>query len=127
MGLGPGAEAKEDKDWEIVSRKNSIQMSLLEDFSLSIAQYLVPAWECLQEVYKPPSMQLRRGSLDFRGLMPDMLYADLPLPSLIAISEPYMEGVKVQEAKGMFLRYYYSNYSMEAPKGKIMGAEKTVN
>ncbi len=103
-------------------------MSFIPDLSLSPAQYLVPMWECLQEVYKPLAMQLKGGTLDFHGLLPDKLYADLPPSAIIPVPEDYMVGVKIQEARGMFMRYYYTNnYFGGDVAHKVMGAEKTVS
>ena len=97
-----------------------------QNLSLMPSQYLVPLWECLQEVYKPLSLQLKGGALDFHGLLPDMLFADLPPSAVIAVPEDYMVGVKIQEDKGMFMRYYYLNSYSGGDSVKAMGAEKTV-
>lgn len=101
------------------------QLSYLS-LSSTPSQYLVPMWECIQEVYKPPSLQLKNGTLDFQGLLPDLLYADFTPSSFIAIPESYMTGVKKQEDRGMFMRYYYTSYSGEQ-NNKVMGAIKTVS
>ena len=113
-------------DADVDEGKNS-QLNFIEDLSLSPAQYLVPMWECLQEVYKPLSMQLKEGALDFHALLPDLLFADLSSNSVIAVPEDYMVGVKIQEAKGMFMRYYYTNTNNGGDGAKVMGAEKTVS
>lgn len=88
-------------------------------------QYLVPAWECLQESFKSPAQQLRGGRLDFQGLIPDILFADCPAQNLIMPLESHMISVKVHESKGMFLRHYFSEKLME-PAKRHKGAQKTV-
>ena len=98
----------EETELEEMSLREGSHLNWPEDLSLAPAQYLVPAWECLQEVYKPAAMQLKGGALDFQALIPDMLFADLPPTSYVTIPEDYMVGIKIQEAKGMFMRYYYT-------------------
>lgn len=121
-----GEGTPSDQDWEMLSgRSDGRPLSFIEDYSLSSTQYLVPAWECLQEAFKAPSFQLKNGSLDFRGLMPDLLCADYPASLLITIPESHMIGVKIQEEKGMFLHQYYTDKVMEGLK-KRLGAEKMV-
>ena len=116
-----------DRDWEMLSgRSDGRPLSFIEDYSLSSTQYLVPAWECLQEAFKAPSFQLKNGNLDFRGLMPDLLCADYPASLLITIPESHMIGVKIQDAKGMFLHCYYTDKVMEGSK-KRLGVEKMVS
>ncbi len=117
-----------EPEMEELSGKHS-QLSFIEDLSLSPAQYLVPMWECLQEVYKPTAMQLKGGALDFHALLPDLLLADLPPSAVIPVPEDYMVGVKIQEARGMFMRYYYTNNNKYNSKdgAKDMGAMKTVS
>lgn len=106
-------------------RGDGRSLSFIEDYSLSTTQYLVPAWECLEEAFKAPSFQLKNGSLDFRGLVPDLFCADYPASLLITVPESHMIGVKIQEGKGMFLRQYYTDKVMEGSR-KRLGAEKMV-
>jgi leucine-rich repeat kinase 1 len=95
--------------------------------SNDLGQFLVPAWECLQEAFKSSVFRLKEGNLNFRALMPDLLFADMPSHMIITELESHMVGVKIQESKGMLLRYYYNDKSIESPPKRYLGAKRMLS
>ena len=130
LGTLPSSISSEEvADLDLGSIRLNPQSSLggrqIIDETQTQTQYLVPAWECLQESFKSPAQQLRNGKLDFQGLIPDLLFADCPAQNFITPLEGHMIGIKVNESKGMFLRHYFSEKIME-PAKRHKGAQKTV-
>lgn len=112
----------DDPEWELITQGSPQGKNPPTDFIPSL-QYLVPVWECLQEVYKPPPQQVKEGSLNFQDMMPDLLFGDLD-PSLhIPVPDHY---VVKQEDRAMFLRHYYSEGVIDTFECKPVGAEKMV-
>ena len=118
---GSGAHS-DDADWEVINQGPTQGKNSPKDVTPS-PQYLVPVWECLQEVYKPPTQQVKEGSLNFQEVMPDLLFGDLDSSLLIPVPEHY---VVKHEERATFLRRYYNEGTLETLECKPIGAERMV-
>ena len=112
----------EEHEWEVLT-PGSPQATNPSGDSTLFPQYLVPVWECLQEVYKPPSQQVKEGSVNFQEMMPDLLFGDLDPSLRVPVPDHYL--VK-QEDRATFLRHYYSEGVIDTFECKPVGAEKMV-
>ena len=112
----------DDAEWELINQGPSQGKNSPKDLIPS-PQYLVPVWECLQEVYKPPMQQIKEGSLNFQEVMPDLLFGDLDSSLLIPVPEHY---VVKHEERATFLRRYYNEGTFETLECRPVGAEKMV-
>lgn len=137
----PASRMLSDHSWEVVSKYSttSNRLSILQD--LSDPDYdLVPLWECLQEAFKTPVVRVENTRLTLSKVIPDLLFADLPVEMLFrtTVSSPdhylasledhFSGGVALPppEATGMFVEPYYSFQHADVLVSKPAGALKAL-